>query len=346
MIRYGKPSGPLIKHKTAFFDENRKRLEELQAIALVYMQQPRRTHCKNCESALGEKLFRKQGIEYHACPNCTHINGAHQDTDAFCKSLYTSDGGKVYGKDYHCEGNAEYFRRLDDVYVPKAEFLADALAEAGEEPASLRFADLGAGSGYFVGALKKCGMITAHGYDVARSQVELGNSMLDCETLTCHDLQDTAQIVSELDSKVVSFLGVLEHLQNPRDVWSAVASNPRIEYMFFSVPLFSPCIFFEMVFPEVMPRQLAGGHTHLYTESSIDHCCNEFGFERLSEWWFGTDMVDLYRSVLVTLLEQNEMKQVADVWGDMFTWVIDDIQMGMDIKHRSSEVHMLLGKRQ
>ncbi len=56
--------------------------------------------------------------------------------------------------------------------------------------------------------------------------------------------------------------------------------------------MFSPSVYFEMVFPTVFHRDLACGHTHLYIDSSLDWTCREFGFERLAEWWFGTDIVD------------------------------------------------------
>ena len=42
----------------------------------------------------------------------------------------------------------------------------------------------------------------------------------------------------------------------------------------------------ELAFQNIMQRQLSGGHTHLYTNESIDWMCQEYKFERSSEWWF------------------------------------------------------------
>lgn len=345
MIRFGKPSAPLLRHKQSFFEDNDQKRAELGEVARVYAAQPPRTRCKNCEAPLGEPVFNKLGVDYVLCGRCGHLNGAREDTEAFCNSVYTEEQGREYAKNYQSQDLEQYQRRLDDIYLPKARFLAEALIEAGETPEELSYADMGAGSGYFVGALKKNGMKSARGFEVSTSQVDLANAMLGDGALICHGLGETSRLIAELDADVISFIGVLEHLRDPRSALAAVAENPCIRYMFFSLPLFSACVFFEMVFPGVMPRHLAGGHTHLYTESSIDHFCSEFGFMRLAEWWFGADMVDLYRSVMVSLLKNPGTSNAADAWVKEFAGVIDDMQLAMDAKRLSSEVHMLVGKK-
>ena len=87
-------------------------------------------------------------------------------------------------------------------------------------------------------------------------------------------------------------IGVLEHLQEPREVLHAICSNPTIRYIYISVPMFSLSVYLKAVSPEVFHRQLGAGHTHLYTDSSLDWMCKEFGLERVGGWWFGTDIVD------------------------------------------------------
>ena len=66
-------------------------------------------------------------------------------------------------------------------------------------------------------------------------------------------------------------IGALELLDKPREMLSALVSNDNVEFIFFSVPLFSPCVFMELTHPRVFPRQLSGAHTHLYTEKSITY---------------------------------------------------------------------------
>ena len=288
----------------------------------------------------------KMDTEYFFCGQCGHLNGGHEDTDAFCDFVYTQAGGQQYGATYSAETEVQYRRRLSDIYAPKAEFLFAALAEYGEEPLDLHYGDLGAGSGYFVGALLNAGAKGVRGYEVSEVQVRLGNAMLGGEWLTSHDLADTAGIASRLETEVVSLIGVLEHIQQSAEVLAALARNDRVRYLYLSVPLASPCIFFEMAFPQIMPRQLVAGHTHLYTDQSLDWMCAAHGFERVAEWWFGTDLVDLYRSVLVTLEQSPRLAGAASRWDVLWRPAIDDLQLALDQRHLSSEVHLLLRKKQ
>ncbi|MDY7002245.1 MAG: class I SAM-dependent methyltransferase [Thermodesulfobacteriota bacterium] len=342
MERFGKPSGPLIAHKASFFTENDAKLDELNRLAKVYAAQPRRTACKNCEAALGKSAFSKAGVEYAFCPHCGHLNGVHQDTDEFCASLYTEDSGQAYGTVYAAEDIEAYEKRVADIYLPKARFLAEGLEAEGLSMRELSFADLGAGSGYFVAALLEAGAKRVAGYEVSAFQVDLARAMLKRNLVERHELDRTAEIAATVEADVVSMIGVLEHLQNPREVMSALVGNERVGHVFISVPLFSPCVFFEMAFPGVMPRQLSGGHTHLYTESSLEHLCREFGLEQKARWWFGTDLVDLYRGVMVTLGKSPEHRDMCESWEEKFKSAIDDMQLALDKRRLSSEVHMLL----
>lgn len=342
MIRYGKPSTPLLDHKQIFFKENDQRLSESMRLAKLYASQPKRVICKNCEQWLNETVFEKLGVGYTFCSRCGHLNGAHEDTDAFCEALYTEDEGRAYGSVYAVSDETIYRKRVEDIYFPKALFLAEALKEQEEDPAAMRFVDLGAGSGYFVAALLAAGVSQVKGFEVSKTQAESGNAIMGRELLIQHPLPDIIGVVSCLEAEVVSLIGVLEHLQRPRDVLRGLRENTGVRYLFLSLPLFSVCIFFEMVFPGVMPRQLSGGHTHLYTESSINYFCDEFGFEKLAEWWFGTDVVDLYRSVSVMLGKAVETRQMTTAWDRVFKAVIDEMQLAMDRSRGSSEVHLLL----
>lgn len=345
MIKYGKPSAPLLDHKQAFFDQNAAKLSEMIRIAELYSSQPRRTHCKNCESPLPKPTFTKLGVDYTICGLCGHLNGCHEDTPEFCNAVYTADDGKGYAVNYTEADTQGYLDRVRDIYDPKAEFLAGALEDLGRPLDAMKVADLGAGAGYFVAALKNSQVGSVIGYEVSESQVDMGRAMLeDDSALLIHDLEDTVSIAKETTADLVSMVGVLEHLGQPRDVLAALASNANVEFIFFSVPLFSPCVFMEMTTEGVFPRHLAGAHTHLYTESSIAHLCREFGFTPAAQWWFGTDMVDWYRHMLVNLAASPQTDQVAGLFAETIKPVIDDMQRALDKRHLSSEVHMLLAK--
>ena len=56
-------------------------------------------------------------------------------------------------------------------------------------------------------------------------------------------------------------------------------------------------------------------------------------------------MVDFYRNLLVTLADNSQSPEIADLCARMIKPVIDDLQLALDKRHLSSEVHMLLAKR-
>jgi len=341
LIRFGKSAGPLIALKQNFFQNNETLCAESRRIAVLYAAQSRRTQCKCCDARLGAPSFSKNGIDYVLCERCGHLNGAHEDSDAFCAALYTDAGGANYASTYSAADKEAYWRRVRDIYVPKAEFLRDALAER-DDPSRLAYADLGAGSGYFVAALRELGLGRSQGYEVSEAQTALAERNLGAGAVRLFDMGDLLETAAALDCDVVSMVGVLEHVQQPRRLLRALQHNKRVRYLFISVPLFSPCVFLEMAFPEVFPRHLSGGHTHLYTARSLDWTCAEFGMTRAAEWWFGADMVDLFRAVTIELKRSCASKDESDLWPEMFSPAIDDVQLALDKRKLASEVHMLL----
>lgn len=138
---------------------------------------------------------------------------------------------------------------------------------------------------------------------------------------------------------------VLEHVQSSRSIMQALSEYEQVEYVYISIPLFSPAFLFESVFPEVMPRHLVAGHTHLYTERSIRHLCDEFGFAPVAEWWFGLDIGDLYRTLLVSLGKSDTPNTpLREYLTNQFLPLVDRLHHILDSAHQCSEVHMLLGR--
>jgi hypothetical protein len=220
--------------------------------------------------------------------------------------------------------------------------LRDVLRNDGVDPERLKYSDMGAGAGYFISALLETGVTDVAGYEVGEAQVKLGKWIDPSLPLNVIGLHEAERLVREIRSEVISFIGVFEHLQNPRAILSAIKSNPAIHYLYFCVPMFSPTIFTEMVFPEVMPRQLTVGHTHLFTRSSLEYIENEFGFVRAGAWWFGTDMMDYYRSVVVTLAGNPEFDGMGSRWSAQFEEILDEMQLVIDKNRDSSQVHVVL----
>ncbi len=342
ILKFGKSSESLLGIKKSFFEQNDAFLAYQRKIAALYIQQPRREACMCCAGPIEGLRFTKQTIEYILCARCGHLNGAYVDTDAFGAAVYTSSGDSEYGSLFYTEQDKVAFeRRRDAIYTPKVDFLVASLAELGEKPVGLSYCDVGAGSGYLVAALHHRGLARSSGYEISASQVTFGNQMIGTPALQTIAPDDSEKIVSTTKHDVLALIGTLEHLQRPRDFLRAVTSNPHVKYLMISVPLYSPTVFLEMVFPEVMQRQLAGGHTHLYSRASLEYMAKEFGIAPVAEWWFGTDLVDLYRDVIVRMQANPETAPMADAWTQMFAPMIDDMQLVMDKRMLSSEVHVI-----
>jgi len=345
LTRLGKPSAGLLRHKRSFFEENDRLLAKNHRDGELYRSQSRRTECKNCLAELGSGDFVKLQIGYVVCASCGHLNGLHEDSPEFCHALYADDADGGYAATYHASDKDDYFSRMRDIYVPKLEFLEESLTHVGEAPHTLKIADVGAGSGHFVAAMMERGFDTCFGIEVSRTQVALASEMLGPGAVRETALSDLYEVIETVDAEVCTMIGVLEHLTDPRRALEAIRDNQAIRYLFVSLPLFSICVFFEMVFPQVMQRQLTGGHTHLYTPSSIDHFCNEFGLEPVSEWWFGTDITDLYRDVFVALGQSENTRRMQVEWEEHFLGLVDELQLVIDRRKLSSEVHLLLAKK-
>lgn len=343
LVKFGKSSDALLNLKSDFFENNDQLKDYLTQIANHYRVQPARRLCKICSHELSkdETGFEKNDIPYYFCKKCNHLNGNYEDTDNFCSFVYTEQGGESYAANYQSQDREKYSNRVNNIYLPKALFLQESLEAHEPDPLSLAIADLGAGSGYFVSALRQAGFKDAMGFEVSETQVTLANHMIGNNAVHQHDMEAIFDIIKNTQTPIVSMIGVLEHLQQPMQVLKQIQNNANIRYIYLSVPLFSFCVYLEMLFPEVMPRHLAGGHTHLFTDDSLKWIESAYQFERISAWWFGTDMVDLFRNVSVMLHKKSALTGMTDYWQNSMKSLLDPMQLVLDQQRQSSEVHLL-----
>jgi len=341
--RFGKSSASLLNQKKSFFSENKHHVKKQRKIAQLYKKQPKRICCVNCNKKL--RLipdFVKDSIGYIICENCHHLNGEYEKTDELCDALYAENSGEEYAENYHSKDVEAYNYRTASIYIPKAEFLHTSLKEKNINPHDLDYFDFGAGSGYFVSALKKIGLKNLTGTDVSKYQVEFGNAMIGENILSTHTVEETTSIIRNISSKVVSMVDVLEHLKSPRDVLLELKNNKHVDFLFVSVPTFSLSVYLEMISPDVFHRQLDGDHTHLFTKKSLSYLFKDFSFDILAEWWFGTDIVDLFRHISVLMEKIQCSKKLMDLWKKDFIPIIDGMQLEIDKNQFSSQVHMIL----
>ena len=339
--KYGKSLDDILAIKSSFISSNDELIKEREAQAEILRLQEKRQFCKVCHSKLpAEPLFTTRGIEYYECAECGHVNSGNDDTHEFAEKLYIE---QPYGSTYHEESREAYEKRLENIYIPKAEFMLDVLKKEGLDIDEIKLLDDGAGSGYFVEAASRLG-IEAKGVEVSKAQVDFGNEMSGKENLKAVPGNEITEYLKNTERNVVSFIGVLEHITDLQDVVDAVRDNKNIKYVYCSVPMFSFSVIFEDVFRDCFNRQLGGGHTHLFTDSSLERLADMMGFEKCASWKFGSDIMDLYRMVSVRL-EKNGNDRLAGVWHDKFLPLLNEMQLMTDKGEFASEVHMLLKRK-
>lgn len=344
--KYGKPLGDLIGIKHDFFDNNDANLAMADDMADALCAQPVRKVCKMCgEKITGKKLMDSHKMGYYLCENCHHLNSEHEDTDAFAQKVYITDN---YANNYTAADVEKYEKRLDSIYIPKAQFLIDALKNDGIDVSDIRLLDDGAGSGYFVRAMRKLGA-DAEGIEISTDQVKFANDMakeagIEEPILKQIDSCDITDYIKTTDRPVLSAIGVLEHIISLQETFDAIRDNKNIKYLYISVPMFGFSALFEGAFQKCYNRHLGGTHTHLFSDDSLKYMADRIGFEIHSSWKFGSDMMDLYRFLCVSL-QQNGNDEAVTVLADKFLPIIDKMQLVVDESEFASEIHMLLKRK-
>jgi len=343
MKKFGKKNLDLIKIKKSFFNENDYYLNKQLKDGNIYLQQDVRTKCENCDNQLDTSSdFKKQEIPYLICKRCTHLNGRHKNSQNFINSLYTDEGDVEYSKIYNSKSIKDFQERSESIYLPKVQFLIDSLIEKKLDISNLKFCDFGCGSGYFLHSLDQFEVGSLIGYEVSKIQMKLGNKFLGKKLIQNYNITDTIDIIKNIESDVISLIAVLEHLKDPREILMEIKNNTNIKFMMISVPTFSFSTYLEVFSQEVFSRQLSSGHTHLYTKESIKYLIDEFDFSIISEWWFGTDIVDLYRHFMVIFEKSKYSDLFIESFKKTLIPLIDNLQLEFDKQKKSSEVHLVV----
>ena len=341
MNKYSKPLGDLINIKSDFFEHNDRNLAMADDMADALLAQPLRTKCKICHTPIeGEKLFTSHKMDYYLCPVCSHLNSSHEDTDAFAQKVYIDDD---YACNYSAADRERYEKRLEMIYIPKAQFLVDCLKEDGINVNDIRLLDDGAGSGYFVRAMQSLGA-DACGIEISTAQVRYANEMAGKEILKQIDADKITEAIKTTDRKVLSAIGVLEHIIMLDETLEAIKCNENIEYLYLSVPMFSFSALFEASHQSCYNRHLGGTHTHLFSDKSLEYMAEKIGFEIAHSWRFGSDIMDLYRFLCVTL-EQGGNPGAKEVLSEKFLPLIDSLQAVVDESGFASEIHMVMRRK-
>lgn len=336
--KYSKPSDFYIGLNEDFFARNKELLKYSKKINSLYLQQPIRLNCKLCEALLDGVDFSSHGIDYTFCKKCGHFNGRHDDTEEFVSKVYLEN--IEYSKKY-TTSNFDY--RIESIYKPKLDFLLQNIPLEG----SVRILDAGCGAGFFVGACLQKNLV-ARGIDFSLDAVDYGNTCITDrgypKALKLVDETSFYTEIADADVNVLVAIGVIEHLRDPQKFFdSFMASKAR--FLFYSVPMFSPSAIFESIFENIYPRNLGLDHTHLFTEDSIAYMHKINQLESVAEWRFGTDYMDLYRSLSLMLKENGCSDYMLNYFNKNFLSHVDASQVALDLGHFCSEIHVVVSKK-
>ena len=141
---------------------------------------------------------------------------------------------------------------------------------------------------------------------------------------------------------VFAMIAVLEHLNNPHEIMKLFMKS-KIQYLYISIPLFSLSALIENSFKNVFPRHLGGAHTHLFTKESIKYFKKKYRLKSVGEWWFGTDIPDLMRSLQNSSSAYNKLEYNKFLSTYLHS-VADELQNILDKNKICSEVHLILKK--
>ena len=331
MIKFSKTYSNIFEIKEDYIKKNNQELREIIKINKFYSKQKVRNKCKICNTKLGLPIFRSFGIPYIFCKNCNHLNGRYQDNKKFHKFLYSGGSKKLnFGKIYL----KNYAKIVKNIHNPKANFLKDVVKK------KLNVLDFGSGAGHFV---KACSNKKINAWGVEENYLlhTFAKKQIKDKALLAKDYK-LEDLIKKFNINCISLIFVLEHLPDPHYIFK-LFKKTNLKYLYISVPLASPLIFFENVFKNVYPRHLGGAHTHLFTIESLNYLKKKYKLKLIGEWWFGTEFADLYRSLIVNYSFKNKKEYLNKV-NKFFLGNIDKFQSIFDKQKMSSEVHLIFKK--
>jgi len=338
--KFSKPSNDLAMKFADFLTNNDSALNSVLEVNEKYRAMATREYCKICKSLISRDVrLLSFNINYFLCTTCGHLNGEFEDEGEFAQYLYSENSGANYSENY----SKDYHERVQNIYVPKANFLVESLKQISDvSPQSLSILDVGAGAGHFLKALEDLG-VDAKGVEV--NEVLVSNSanfLIQSKVEKIHPNM-VLEIIKLADAIVISLIGTLEHLEDPMAAVEAF-NESNAQYLYLSVPMVSFTALLQGLNESIYPRHLSAGHTHLFSEKSIDYLKDKYQLKSVAEWWFGTDLLDLARTLTAIKNKEGTLKNHPLFVNNYISTILDELQGVLDRNKLCSELHIILSK--
>jgi hypothetical protein len=342
--KYGKSSDGILSYQDYLINSIDDHICNEKKYEILYSQSKERANCIVCNTEINCVDFTRNSIKFSFCTTCGHLNGHNVLEDSLASETYTeqSTKGIKYDK-YYIQAKEDFESAVKNIYEPKAQFLLDSLRKYfnHEDFLNLNILDFGTGSGHMVRALENVGFTNSQGVDPMKSTIDFGKEIMQINNLTRIAASDSVKYLSNTKDQIVSMICTLPHVANPNEVLNAMKQNSNIEFTYQKLPMFSLGSMFDISHPEINSRVISGTHTHIYTDDSLRYLENEYQLERISEWRFGSDMMDLYRNLEISIQRGKFSKKLSQKLAVSLTPIIDELQIILDKHNFASEIHVL-----
>jgi SAM-dependent methyltransferase len=334
---YSKPSSDIAIEWAEWLTGNDRMLEQQSARQLSLTPLGCRESCLLCTKALrnaGKVLYRS--VRFLRCSYCGHIQA---------EQLVDDSAGEGFDDIYPRLDLADWRSRRDRIYKPKLDWILSSLAEIGlsaEGALAESWLEVGAGAGYFLGALLEAGAKNVCGLDANRFLAQRANQLFE-EQLVVHT-EDVEGGIGGSNARIIASFFVLEHLADPLPMFRALAVKPVGTIFAFAVPTFGFGALLETAFPDHAARALNSVvHRQLYTDRSIDFLLNQIGYSPIARWVFGQDALDLQRLIATRLREKCDEILMPEFM-KVLTDLADPLQHAIDKSSFADSRHVLAVK--
>ena len=132
--------------------------------------------------------------------------------------------------------------------------------------------------------------------------VNLGSKMLKKNKIYHFKIDEIYEKVLKTDRNY-NFVGCNWAFRFPNLIFKNFLKS-KAKYLFF---LFHDVFisFIRTLFSEYFSKVLGGVHNNLYSEKSLNYIFKKYNLKILGEWWFGTDIMDLMRIMIINTNDKN-----------------------------------------